>query len=167
MNANARVIELLRTIDDARVAWEAGAAGGGASVMPSVWNEGSYQRLEEALVELRDSDDTRRLWWHASFRYRYVDLVWVDVPVRKTVRGPVLVMPARSELVARGSLHGERRARVRVRRWSDAVDDKLAAQGVRHLAWLLRDDPKGIHLPAVFFWRSLGIPLPEERKVAV
>jgi hypothetical protein len=69
VKAEARVTLLLRTLDDARVAREANAAGGGALLMPSAYHEGSYAELERRLDYMRDNGG-RKPWWHATRRYR-------------------------------------------------------------------------------------------------
>ena len=99
MTAAQRVALLLRTLDDARVAWEANASGGGALLMPSTYHEGSYAELERCLIDIRENGH-RREWWHATHRYRAGALRTLTVPIRQLRMGPRPVLPPRTELVA-------------------------------------------------------------------
>jgi hypothetical protein len=134
--AGERVEWLLRTLYDAREAWDGRADGDGFSgvllLMPSDYTRGSYQELERCLVDMRDNG-RRRLWWHATRRYRDGERKAIDVPVRRTQRGAVPILPRNCELVGGGVLSGQKRATVLVRRWPDTVRVELADAGVELL----------------------------------
>jgi hypothetical protein len=97
---------------------------------------------------MRDNG-ARRLWWHATRRYRDGERVVMVVPLRRTRRGPVPVLPRRCELVGCAALVvGQRRATVIVRRWSEKVDQHLADAGVARLVeTMYGGDVQRIQLP--------------------
>ncbi len=158
-----RVIALLRTVNEAREAWDTRSSGGGALLMPTMWHEGSYVELERCLLLMREGGPDhlldpvtgsrlfgeggfpvevllparRQLWWHTVMRYRYGDTKAVTVAVRPTRRGPELLPPPRSEIVAGSAVIGSKNAIARVYTWSDNVDARLAADGLEHLTGLM------------------------------
>jgi hypothetical protein len=157
VKAEARVALLLRTLDDARVAWEANAAGGGALLMPSTYHQGSYRELERSLIDMRDNGH-RREWWHATGRYRLGESRLLTVPIRRLRSGPRPVLPERSELVAwAGPISGEKTARVRVYVWHEDVDQALADEGVRLLVKTMYGGDAGrIQVPRAIWEAVVG-----------
>lgn len=138
MAATDRVKTLLYTLDEARDAWHAGSGGEGTIRMPTMYNEGSYQELERALAVLRDSAQGRRLWWHASARWRWGTVDWVQVPMRWVAGVPVYTLPPRSELLGLRELSALT-ALVRLYSWPNQVDEKLAEQGILLLSLIMYD----------------------------
>lgn len=160
--AEDRVIELLRTFNEARVAYGRGSTGNGVIHMPSMWHEGSYAELERRLLEMREGIQ-RPYWWHISQRYRWGVEVTVIVPVVRRRMGAEYLLPHHCELVAGGPSVGEKKAMARVYRWSEDVDDGVVTTGVRTLTALMydgRDDR--IQLPRLVLARKLGLPLEPE-----
>lgn len=184
-----RVALLLRTLDEARVAWDARSSGGGASLMPTMYGEGSYAELERCLILMREGGEDvlldpatgkatlgdggfvvsvmrapqRRLWWHVCQRYRWgVERVLL-VHVRKRAGTFDYLMPPNTELVAGGAAVGESRARVRAYCWSEDVDDWLVAKGLEVLTSLMHGGrSEQIWLPDSLFRRALGLPPRDE-----
>ena len=177
LSAPERVIALLRTVDEARVAWDARSSSGGALLMPSMWHEGSYAELERCLVLMREGGEywlewqgahpvatlkppQRRLWWHMVMRFRYGSIRTVTVALRRTRLGPELVLPPRCELVAGDAVLGTKNALARVYLWSDNVDENLAQRGVRELVLLMHGGcHERIQLPVSVLQRALGLPV--------
>ena len=81
---------------------------------------------------MRDNGQ-RREWWHVTRRYRDGARVVLEVPVRRSRRGAVPLLPANCELVGGAVVSGAKRARVLVRRWPDSVRPELARAGVDRL----------------------------------
>ena len=119
LSAQQRVIELLRTLAEARVDRTGRADGNGVLLMPSMWNEGSYAELEARLIDLRYE---RSLWWHVCHRYRFGTTRIILAPVIRRIRygqrEPTVSLPKRCELVAGVPVHevqaGSRLARCRI-----------------------------------------------------
>ncbi len=155
MTAEQRVQILLRTLDDARIAWEANAAGGGALLMPSAYHEGSYRELERCMIEMRENGHSAR-----------VVACPASLPSRRTTHdhgpgssasGPRPVLPKRVELVAGGTVSGDRTARVRVYVWDERVDQQLADEGVRLLVRIMYDgDRQRITVPKAIWDAAVG-----------
>lgn len=151
------VIELLRTLDEAQSDWDPRAGGGGVIRMPSLYNEGSYQELETCLQHMRDDALWRRPWWHASMRYRWGNEQRIVVRSRKTSKGRVPILPARSELRITGESLGSGLMVVQVYTWSDAVDNGQVHVGVtRLLATMHNGDTTRLRLPVPLLYRMLG-----------
>ena len=187
LTATDRVIALLRTVDEARVAWDTRSSGGGALLMPTMWNEGSYAELERCLVLMRDGgEDTlldpvtgsacfgdngfpvstirpaqRRQWWHLVMRYRYGTVRTMTVAVRRNRFGPEIVLPPRCELMSGGGVViGSKNAVARVYTWSDSVSASVAAEGLCTLTSLMYGGhDKRIQLPVAVLHRELGLPI--------
>jgi hypothetical protein len=163
LTAAERVVLLLRTFYEAREYWDARSGGDGPQLMPSVWREGSYIELERRLADLRDGAD-RQLWFHATRRYRDGEIVSLEVPVRRTVRGPTFTLPPCCELVAGAVKLSDERTLVRCYRWRSDVDEALAAGGVLLLTELMYDGRRDkIVVPDVFHRRALGLPPKDEK----
>ena len=187
LTATDRVRALLRTVEEARVAWDTRSSGGGALLMPTMWSEGSYAELERCLILMRDGgEDTlldpvtgresfgpngfpvtilrpaqRRLWWHVVMRYRYGTVRTMTVAVRRTRFGADIVLPPRCELMSGGGVViGSKNAVARVYTWSEQVSQSTAAEGLCTLTSLMyggRD--KLIQLPVSVLHRELGLPI--------
>jgi len=157
VTAAQRVALLLRTLDDARVAWEANAAGGGALLMPSAYHEGSYAELERCLIDMPENGH-RREWWHAVQRYRAGELRTLTMPLVRLRSGPRPVLPERAELVAwAGPITGEKTARVGVYVCLEAVDQRLADEGVRLLVGTMYGgDVQRIAVPQAIYQAVTG-----------
>lgn len=132
MTAESRVQWLLRTWYDVREGYGRDSTGQGVRMMPSDWARHSYPELERRLIDMRD-DGHRREWWHATRRYRDTERVVLDVPVFRSTRGPVPLLPAHCELAGGAVWTGDKRARVIVRRWPATVNLSMAEAGVAHL----------------------------------
>lgn len=159
--AESRVIQLMRTLTEARVSYGVSSTGSGVILMPSQYHEGSYQELERRLVELRESE-RRRLWHHASLRYRWGVERTIVAPVIRRKKGPEYRLPQFCELIAGGPAVGSRQAVARVYRWSEDVDEQAAAEGITALTELMFDgEYDRIVLPMIVLRRVLGIPEPE------
>lgn len=138
-----RVIQLLRTYTDALHDWDGGSNGDGVKLMPSMWNEGSYDELENALRKMRDGGPRdRQQWWHVSARYFWTDQKTVSVPVRRSRLGPLAVAPRHAEIDVIIEM-SYASARVRVTTWSAEVSMDLVRQGVARLADLMYDGDVG------------------------
>lgn len=187
LTATDRVIALLRTINEAREAWDTRSSGGGALLMPTMWHEGSYQELERCLRLMREGgEDTlidpisgretfgregfsvtimrpamRRQWLHLVYRYRYGTVLTMTVAVRRTRFGADIVLPPRCELLGGGGVViGSKNAVARVYTWPDWVRPDVAAEGLCTLTGLMyggRD--KLIQLPVNVLQRELGLPI--------
>lgn len=132
-----RVVALLESYNDALHDWNGGASGDGVRLMPSMWNEGSYAELENALRKMRDgSPKTRQQWWHVSARYLWTEEVVADVEVRRSRLGPVAVPPPYAEIAVVLEM-SHSRARARLATWSRDVRDELVHEGVTSLADLM------------------------------
>lgn len=164
--AQDRVIELLKTFNEARVTYGRGSTGNGVILMPSMWHEGSYAELEQRLKQMREGKQ-RPLWWHLSHRYRWGVERTILCPVVRRRLGPEFVLPRFTELVAGGPAVGSKHAIARVYSWSEKVDDATVGKGVRVLTDLMFDgDWTRIELPKVVLQRLLGLPM-EPETVAV
>jgi hypothetical protein len=162
LNPKKTLIELLRTLDDARTAWEAGSKGDGVVLMPAVYQEGSYAELELRLAEMREGAQ-RREWWHVSHRYRWGNECRREVPARRTRLGPEPLLGRNCELLGIVEVNG-RSMVVNLYEWSTAVDDGMVGRGLTHLLSIMHGgDPWRMHLPLVYLYRALGMPPPEER----
>ena len=115
----------------AQQAWDAGSGGGGVTLMPSLYANGSYAELQHQLHLLRDgSPSERRLWWHLTERYLRGAERLQRVECRRTRKGAVAVAPAHSEVMIVVEV-GRRDALVRLRVWNTRVVDSIVAAGVR------------------------------------
>ena len=150
------VVELLRTLREAREDWHFGSNGGGVQLMPTTYSQGSYRELERCLWLMRE--ERRKLWWHTTMRYLYGTENFVLVNSRKTVKGRIPVMPNRSELLIAGEWIGGNVMQAKVYTWSTAVEPRLCEQGV---AWLLTEmyhgDTTQLALPLPFLYRAMGM----------
>ena len=156
------LIELLRTHNDARTAWDTRAGGGGPVLMPSPYHEGSYQELEHRLAQMRDDPMYRRRWWHLSQRYRWGITHREVVPCRRTRQGPVPRLRAHTELVSQGEVHGQRMACI-VYEWCPEVNPYYVEQALdRLLATMHGGRAYRIRLPLAEFQRAIGVA-PDER----
>jgi|SRR5215471_17916096 len=161
-----RVILLLRTYYEAREAWDGRSAGDGVRLMPAAWNEGSYVELDRQLAELRDGHG-RSLWFHTTRRYRDGEIVTVNVPVHRTLRGPVFALPDCCELEAGAVGLSDKLASVRVYRWRSDVDQAKADLGIDTLVKrMYRGRREKIVLPDLYYRRALGLPWKPEEIVA-
>jgi hypothetical protein len=151
-----RVVELLRTLREAREDWHWGSGGGGVHLMPSTYTEGSYAELERLLAVMRSSQ--RLLWWHTAYRYIYGATPTIVVNSRKTIKGREPVMPPRCELLISGEWVGGNLMVAKVYTWSERVDPRFVNEGVD---WLLDNlhegDTQQIQLPQVFLYRAMGV----------
>ena len=152
------VIELIRTLDEAREDGSlANGDGGGAIQMPVLYKHGSYSELERRLAEMREGV-WRREWWHASQRYRYGDphrrLV---VRSRKTRQGRVPELPPRAELRIQGETIGGGLMVVYCYVWSERVEPQVASAGIdRLVALMYGGDTTRLTLPHPFLDRLLA-----------
>lgn len=90
--------------------------------MPKIWSQGSYQKVENGLYKLRETD--RSLYWHVCERYlRSRTATITIVHERKT---------------ARGSLKEPRR--VVVETWDPKVQMFKVAKGIIRLSELIPGD---------------------------
>jgi hypothetical protein len=159
--AEQRVVQLMRTLSEARVSYGLGSTGEGVTLMPSQYHEGSYSELERRLRELRESS-RRRLWWHSSQRYRWGVERVIVAPVVRRKAGPEFRLPPFCELIAGGPAVGSKKAIARVYSWREDVDEDAAAEGITALAELMYDgEYDRIVLPMLVLRRVLGIPEPE------
>jgi hypothetical protein len=145
-----RVVVLLRTLNDARQAWDVRSGGDGVLLMPSMYREGSYVELERVLRVMRDSTghDVRQMWWNVSARFIWVQRRLVTVHVSRSRKGPVPQVPPFSELETVVDLQGNE-ARIRLSCWNDRVADELVERGVSWIADSMFDgDPGRVVLPA-------------------
>ena len=162
ITAEERVELLLRTFNEARVTYGVGSTGNGVQLMPSMWHGGSYSELERCLLNMRESSQ-RPLWWHASQRYRWGVERTIIAPVVRRITGPDFRLPPYCELIAGGPAVGAKHAIARIYRWSDAVDEKKAAEGVRVLSESMYDGERWrIVLPLIVLSRRLGLPIEPE-----
>ena len=158
-----RLIELLRTLDDARTAWHPNTTGDGPILMPSMWNEGSYPELEHQLAQLRDNPNTRNSWWHLSHRYRWGITHKETVPCRRTRLGPIPRLRPNTELVSAGTIHGNHQAII-VYEWRTDVNQAAVDAGLDNLLERMHGgQPHQIKLPLEVYCRATGIPIPERR----
>src|SRR6187401_2180444 len=128
--SRALVVELLRTLDDARndVNGTGANSGGGVIQMPVLYHHGSYQELERCLGELREGQ--RQLWWHLSMRYRWGNPnTRLIVHSRKTRQGRTPLLPERSELRIQGETLERGLMVVHCYTWSDEVKPTLVDAG--------------------------------------
>ena len=180
------MIELLRSLDEARVAYDARSLGDGVTLMPSMFAEGSYAELERCLTLMRDGGEDilldpvtgsptfgdhgfavsimrppqRRLWWHVCSRYRWGDQRALLVTVKRNQLGYRFEMPPCTEWVAGGASAGSNKALVRAYCWSPYVRKELAAEGLRQLVSLMHGGRADrILLPRLLFRRKLGLPV--------
>lgn len=167
LTAAERVIELLRTFNEARVSYGAGSTGQGVRLMPSMWHEGSYAELELRLIDLRESS-RRPLWWHVSARYRWGVERTIVLPVIRRRAGAEFSIPRGSnfEVVAGGPSVGTKAAVARIYRWDEGVDDTKAAEGVSVLTGSMYEGRKDrICLPLPVLQRRMGLPIAPEREL--
>lgn len=162
VTASDLVIELLRTLDEARSDWDARSDGEGVLLMPSAYTYGSYRELERRLDEMRDAGgELRELWWHTCLRYRWGTRRRAWVAAARTKRGVVPLSPTGSEVLVMGEVAGDGptlRAQVILRAWDQRADDALAGRGVAHLlTTMYAGDTARIRLPIPYLHRLLGI----------
>ena len=161
-----RLIELLRTLQDASVAWDPRASGGGPTLMPTMWHQGSYAELEHQLIRLRDNPATRTAWWHTSQRYRWGTTRKTTVPIRRTRQGPVPRLPANTELVSAGQINGHHQAVV-LYQWRHDVDNHQVNHGLDLLLQRMHNgQPHHIRIPHDIYCQAAGIPINEPRELA-
>jgi hypothetical protein len=155
MRPRDRVIELLRTLDDARSGTSGGGPGGGVIQMPVVYNVGSYQELEERLCEMRNNGH-RPQWWHLSARYLWGANHTKPLPTVKTRQGRKPVLPPRSELLIQGATLGTSPGGpvlmvVKYRQWLEGADSQYVESGIDHLLETMYEgDTSKIRLPKEF-----------------
>jgi hypothetical protein len=155
LSAQDRVIELLRTLHDARVDWDGRADGNGVLLMPSMWNEGSYPELVRCLIDLREHQ--RPLWWHVCHRYRFGETRMIMALVNRKRGGDTFHLPKRTELVAGGPSVGSKHALCRVYQWSERVSPELVTEGIDVLTASMYDGREDrIWLPAAVYDRLMG-----------
>jgi hypothetical protein len=165
LTADERVVELLRTLAEARQSYSFASGSGGPMLMPKMWHEGSYAELERRLRDMRESR-RRRLWWHVSYRYRFgVELTMVARIVRRQT-GPEFMLPPHCELVAGGPAVGSKAAYCRVYCWRQEVDEGQADRGVGHLvSTMYGGEVDRIVLPDAVYRYRMGLP-PRELELA-
>jgi hypothetical protein len=162
LTAEDRVVELLRTLAEAREAYGTSSTGQGVRLMSSLWWEGSYAELERAMRDLRESS-RRPLWWHACQRYRWGTEHLVILPVIRRRSGAEFRLPPFCELIAGGPAIGAKHALCRIYRWREDVDAAKAQDGVAALtALMFRGRSDRIVLPKLILRRRLGLPIQDE-----
>ena len=130
--------------------------GGGVTLMPVLYNHGSYQELERCLGVMRDNG-ARQQWWHLSMRYSWGDPDHtVVVQSRKTRQGRVPVLPDRSELRIQGETLDRGLMVVTVYTWDERVQPTLVSQGIDVLTSLMYGGQ----------WWRLTLPKPFMERVA-
>jgi hypothetical protein len=160
-SARDRVVELLRTLDDAREDRSWGGSGGGVIQMSVLYKHGSYQELEERLWEMRDNG-LRRLWWNLCARYRWGSVIRQPLPSIKTRQGRKPVLPPRSELRITGetlgtSVGGPVLMVVQYYQWPDSVEPRYVDAGIDHLLQSMHGgDTSKITLPKEFMERLMS-----------
>lgn len=137
-----RVEVLLATSAVAREAWHRGSGGGGVTLMPSLWHEGSYAELERVLGEVRDGD-RRQLWWHLTHRYLFGSEVVMFVRTDRRKGNVRYHLPPCTQLLAGGARVGENMSKVRVYRWDHRVRPELVEEGLELVAGLMYDGDTG------------------------
>jgi hypothetical protein len=156
-----RLIELIRTLNDAQTTWNPQSGGGGPHLMPSMWNEGSYQELSHQLAHLRDTNPWRQPWWHLSHRYRWGEVKHETVPCRRTRLGPIPRLRPNTELRSVGEVHGHRQA-VIVYEWRADIQPHLVNAALDRLLELMHNgEPHRIRLPLDVYCRAAGLAIPE------
>jgi len=136
MNVQDRVEILLRSYNDALNDWDPSGIGKdfGVTLMPKMWNEGSYVELERVLREIREGcPRERQLWWHVSARYLWTDERIAAVSVKRSRLGPVAIPPRYAEIAAIVEM-GHASARARLVTWSELVRDDLVRDGIREIS---------------------------------
>jgi hypothetical protein len=149
-----KVVELLRTLHDARIEWDGRADGEGALLMPRIWRD-FYMELEARLIDLREQH--RHLWWHVSYRYRFGETRVILVDVIRRQRNALLRLPPRTELVAGGPSVGSKHALCRVYQWSAEVRPEVVTEGIDVLtASMYGGRGDRIYLPPAVYDRLMG-----------
>jgi hypothetical protein len=154
---HVRVVELLRSLQEARELWDGGAAGGGVRLMPSAWHDGSYAELERVLHLMRDTQGPgRQLWASVCARYIWTTQRIAKVSVIRTRQGPVPLPPPGSEVQVVLEMKVSK-ARVRLSTWDSRVDERLVGLGVNRLAQLMYGGDHGrVVLPRYLRERALA-----------
>lgn len=155
-----KLVELIRTLDEAQTTWHPASNGGGPRLMPSQYHEGSYQELEHHLHHMRDNPTTRTLWWHLNHRYRWGTTHKETVPCRHTRQGPQPRLRPHTELVTTGNVHGNH-IQIISYQWNPHVNDYLVDMALDHL--LTTMPAHRPRLPLTVLYRALGIAPPTER----
>lgn len=150
------IVELIRTLDEARTDQHPSGDGGGVIQMPVLYTHGSYAELERRLAEMRDSE-FRQQWWHLSMRYRWGCVRRLHVRSRKTRKGRVPEIPARTELRIIEGMSIDGLVWVHCYLWSDRVEPRFVNAGVRRLLATMYDgDTSKLTLPREFLERLLS-----------
>lgn len=142
---------LLATLDEVLDGYGEDSTGAGVRRMPGIYARHSYPELERRLSELRDNE--RRLWWHASQRYRYGRVQWAKIRLERRNGNVLYKPPPRTEVVAVGEASGTW-VSARVYTWTEAVDPVLAEAALDRLTETMYDgDTTRIWIPDVFMGR--------------
>lgn len=162
LSPRERVIELIKTLDEAETSFNPGKGNGGVLLMPTLYSAGSYAELELRLDAMRDSAQWRQAWWHVTQRYLNGVIVGTEVSYRRTLQGPQPNIPGRSELLFVESILSNRQMKVRLYCWDRRVDEALVEQGLsRLLATMYGGETQRIQLPLEFLYRALGKEMPD------
>ena len=176
LTVHHRIVWLIRTLDEARQAWNSNAGDGGVLLMPSDYHEGSYRELEDWLVLMRRSHPSAV--WHLLERYRRGQHQTLELQLRSRAKkaglvGPwdarlghdLYVLPPHTEVEAGQAVSGKRTARVRVYRWDARVDMGKVRAGVEFLARSMHGGRRSrIVLPDALYRRLVGMPPREGRR---
>lgn len=161
-----KLIQLIRTLDEAQTTWHKGAQGEGPRLMPSLYHEGSYQELEHRLAEMRDNPAQRTNWWHLCQRYRWGTLERTTLTYTVTRQGRRPHLPANTELIHQGNATAGHPPRINVTlyRHPPTDPDRINA-ALDHLATTMHGgNTTRIRLPLSLLYTTLGIAPPNERK---
>lgn len=131
LSRRERVIELLRTLADAREPLQSGNGKSSAEShsfsYPKVYLEGSYRELEATLRRLRAERPGQ--YWHVCERYLRCERKVIEAKVKKGK--PTL--PQHCELAGGLASIGASTARVSVFRWDERVRMEKVRAGVEFL----------------------------------
>ena len=136
------IVEMLKRYTEAQETLTEGIRGDGDGhpKMPGTWND-SYRRLERFLIAMRENAEMRSRWWHVTQRYVDAEVVSMEVPFKKTAKGPIPKLPPHTELVAGAAEVGEFTSRVRIRRWDSKVQEAKVRKAVTLLAEMFEHEP--------------------------
>ena len=163
LTRKAKLIELIRTLDEAKTSWDHRSNGDGPTLMPRQYHEGSYAELEHQLAQMRDHPTWRKPWWHLNHRYRWGTTHRETVPYRRTRQGPSPRLRPNTELINTGTAHGHHIS-VIVYEWTPEVRTDQVDWALEHLLTTMHHGrPDAIRLPLDVFYRAIGIAPPAER----
>ena len=156
LSPQAKVVTLLRTLSEAREAYDVHGDMGGDSAgwpLPAIYSCYSYPELERCLSTMRDNGN-RPLWWHLSYRYRFGIVKWGRVQVVRRNNNPRYIPPQRTEIIALGE-HSGTWAQARLYCWSTLVDTVQVERGIDYLTSIMHNGNHwDIQVPAVFLERK-------------